>query len=140
MDHLAAADPEASTAPTSAVQREDFNAAVRAALRAWHRPDALGGNLLRRTSLTSPDDNVVPADRIRAAITDALRRLREDRHGEKQYLVIAATYLDADARQQQAVAEELELPFGTYRRHLAQGLDRLCELLWHGRPAASAKE
>ncbi|HWG22959.1 BTAD domain-containing putative transcriptional regulator [Actinospica sp.] len=142
MDHVADAGPAASTAPTAVIQREDFNAAVRSALRAWHRPDALGGNLLRRTGFVSlsPDDNVVPADRIRAAITEALRRLREDRHGEKQYLVIAATYLDADAKQQQTVADELELPFGTYRRHLAQGLDRLCELLWHGQPAGSAKD
>jgi DNA-binding SARP family transcriptional activator len=135
LSHLADAPaPAAPAAPDSAhslVSREDFNAAVRSALRAWHRPDTLARNPLRRTNLLATDDNVVATDHLRAVISDALNQLREDRHGEKQYLAIAATYLDADAKQQHVVAEELGLPFGTYRRHLAQGLDRVCELLWH---------
>jgi DNA-binding SARP family transcriptional activator len=135
LSHLADAPaPAAPAAPDSAhslVSREDFNAAVRSALRAWHRPDTLARNPLRRTNLLATDDNVVATDHLRAVISDALNQLREDRHGEKQYLAIAATYLDADAKQQHVVADELGLPFGTYRRHLAQGLDRVCELLWH---------
>jgi DNA-binding SARP family transcriptional activator len=134
LSHLADApappDPDSTPSPVS---RDEFNAAVRSALRAWHRPDTLARNPLRRTSLVASDDNVVATDRLRAAISDALDQLREDRHGEKQYLAIAATYLDADAKQQLVVADELGLPFGTYRRHLAQGLDRVCELLWHHR-------
>jgi DNA-binding SARP family transcriptional activator len=139
LDHLADArsDIGPQDVASSPVSREDFNAAIRSALRAWHRPDTLADNPLQRTGFIAPDDNVVPADRIRAAITEGLHRLREDRQGEKQYLTIAATYLDADAKQQQAAADELGLPFGTYRRHLAQGLDRLCELLWHGEPVAA---
>lgn len=123
----------------SAVHRDDFNAAIRAALRAWHRPDTLARSPLGRMGLVPVDDRgdhhdgVVPADRIRAVISEALRQLRADRDGERRYLAIAATYLNGDARQQQTVADELGLPFGTYRRHLTQGLDRLCELLWHGR-------
>lgn len=123
----------------AAVSREEFNAAVRSALRAWHRPDTLADSLLHQTNLvTSNDDDAVPAERLRAAISFALRQLREDRHGEKQYLAITCTYLDADAKQQHVVAQELGLPFGTYRRHLAQGLDRVCELLWHGHPVSHA--
>jgi DNA-binding SARP family transcriptional activator len=134
LSHLA--DTPVPAAPDSAhspVSREEFNAAVRSALRAWHRPDTLARNPLRRTSLVAADDNAVGAEHLRAVLSDALNQLREDRHGEKQYLAIAATYLDADAKQQHVVAEELGLPFGTYRRHLAQGLDRVCELLWHRR-------
>jgi DNA-binding SARP family transcriptional activator len=127
-------------APDAAdVSREEFNAAVRSALRAWHRPDTLADSLLHQTNLVaSDDDNAVPAERVRAAISLALRQLREDRHGEKQYLAITCTYLDADAKQQHVVAQELGLPFGTYRRHLVQGLDRVCELLWHRHPAGRA--
>ena len=134
LSHLA--DAPVPAAPDSAsppVSREEFNTAVRSALRAWHRPDRLARNPLWRTSLVATDDNVVGTDQLRAVLSDALNQLREDRHGEKQYLAIAATYLDADAKQQHIVAEELGLPFGTYRRHLAQGLDRVCELLWHRR-------
>ena len=123
------------------VSRDEFNAGIRAALRCWHRPDKLAAGALVHTHLVhfiETDDNVVAGEQIRTAITEALRKLREDRHGERQYLAVRTTYLDADSKQQQAVAEELGLPFGTYRRHLAQGIDRLCELLWHRDPATSA--
>ncbi|MBR7829381.1 AAA family ATPase [Actinospica sp. MGRD01-02] len=136
LSHLGDMPPEPDAA---ALSREEFNAAVRSALRAWHRPDTLADSLLHQTNLVaSDDDNVVPAERVRAAISLALRQLREDRHGEKQYLAITCTYLDADAKQQHVVAQELGLPFGTYRRHLAQGLDRVCELLWHRHPVSPA--
>jgi DNA-binding SARP family transcriptional activator len=134
LSHLADAPvPAAPDCAHPPVSREEFNAAVRSALRAWHRPDTLARNPLRRARVVVTDDNVVGTDHLRAALSDALNQLRADRHGEKQYLAIAATYLDADAKQQHVVAEELGLPFGTYRRHLAQGLDRVCELLWHRR-------
>ncbi|HET9171360.1 MAG TPA: BTAD domain-containing putative transcriptional regulator [Actinospica sp.] len=122
------------------VSREEFNTAVRAALRAWHRPDTLADSALQQATLVpgGSHDNVVPAERVRAAISEALTRLREDRHGEKLYAALASTYLDVDAKQQHAVAEELGLPFGTYRRHLAQAVDRVCELLWHERAVAGS--
>ena len=126
---------EGTDSPSGAARRplsrDEFNAAVRAALRAWHRPDRLAAGPLAHTHLVRADDNVVVAEQIRSAIARALRKLREDRCGERQYLAVRATYLDPAVNQQQAVADELGLPFGTYRRHLAQGLDRLCELLWH---------
>jgi len=120
------------------VSRDEFNVGIRAALRSWHRPDKLAASALVHTHLVhliETDDNVVAAEQIRTAITEALRKLREDRHGERQYRAVRTTYVDADSKQQQAVADELGLPFGTYRRHLAQGIDRLCELLWHRDPA-----
>ncbi len=104
---------------------------MRSALRAWHHPARLAAGPLARTPLVRADDDAVAADRIRAALTDALRELRADRYGEQQYVAVWNTYLESGAKRQQVVAEELGLPFGTYRRHLAQGIDRLCELLWH---------
>ena len=121
----------ARAAVRPALSRDEFNAAVRAALRAWRRPDRLAAGPLAHTHLVRADDNVVVAEQIRTAIAQALRRLREDRCGERRYVAVRATYLDVESKQQQTVADELGLPFGTYRRHLAQGLDRLCEILWH---------
>ena len=40
------------------------------------------------------------------------------------------TYVRAAATQE-AAAEVLGLPFSTYRRHLAAGVERLTERLWH---------
>jgi hypothetical protein len=121
----------ARAAARPALSRDEFNAAVRAALRAWHRPDRLAAGPLAHTHLVRSDDNVVVAEQIRTAIAQALRKLREDRRDERRYVAVRATYLDVESKQQQTVADELGLPFGTYRRHLAQGLDRLCEILWH---------
>ena len=39
------------------------------------------------------------------------------------------TYVHA-APTQEAAAEVLDLPFSTYRRHLARALERLTDLLW----------
>jgi hypothetical protein len=123
----------AAPAPVSVppVSRDEFNAGVRAALRSWHHPDRLAAGPLARTPLVRPDDNAVAAEQIRTVIAEALRKLRADRYGERQYVAVCSTYLESEATRQQAVAEQLGLPFGTYRRHLAQGIDRLCELLWH---------
>jgi hypothetical protein len=117
--------------PVPPVSRDEFNAGVRAALRSWHHPDRLAAGPLARTPLVRPDDNAVAAEQIRTVIAEALRKLRADRYGERQYVAVCSTYLESEATRQQAVAERLGLPFGTYRRHLAQGIDRLCELLWH---------
>jgi hypothetical protein len=141
----AAAEPEGSEGPGDraaarpALSRDGFNAAVRAALRAWHRPDKLAVGPLAHTHLVCSDDNVVVAEQIRTAIIQALRKLREDHCGERRYVAVRSTYLDGESRQQQAVAGELGLPFGTYRRHLGQGLDRLCEILWHRDPPAVSR-
>jgi len=137
--------PVAAPAPVSPVSsgarpplsRDEFNAAVRAALRAWHRPDRLAAGPLAHMHFVRANDNVVVAEQIRTAIAQALRKLREDRCGERHYVAVRATYLDTESKQQQTVANELGLPFGTYRRHLAQGLDRLCELLWHRESAGN---
>lgn len=118
-------------AAAAAVSREEFNAGVRSALRAWHHPDRLATGPLARTSLVRALDDAVAAEQIRAVILEALQKLRADRYGERQYVAVQGTYLQSEARLQQTVADQLELPFGTYRRHLAQGIDRLCELLWH---------
>jgi DNA-binding SARP family transcriptional activator len=133
----AESDRAVRSAPRSQLSRDEFNAGVRAALRAWHRPDRLAAGPLAHTHLVQINDNVVVTEQIRLAIIEALRKLREDRYGERQYAAVRATYLDSESKQQQAVADELGLPFGTYRRHLTQGLDRLCELLWHRDPVGA---
>jgi DNA-binding SARP family transcriptional activator len=137
-DAARSGDSGAPAAARPTLSRDEFNAAVRAALRAWHRPDRLAAGPLAHTHLVRADDNVVVAEQIRTAIAQALRKLREDRCGERRYVAVRATYLDVESKQQQTVADELGLPFGTYRRHLAQGLDRLCEILWHSGPGSAS--
>ena len=52
-------------AAAAAVSREEFNAGVRSALRAWHHPDRLATGPLARTSLVRALDDAVAAEQIR---------------------------------------------------------------------------
>jgi hypothetical protein len=56
-------------------------------------------------------------------------RGREDRALHHTYLRSAAT--------QQAAADLLDLPMSTFRRHLAEGVARLTDLLWQRARAGS---
>jgi hypothetical protein len=70
-----------------------------------------------------------PADRAAASHPQKPPR-RPGRAAEaKLYRVLVHTYFQPLATQEQ-VAEVLDLPFSTYRRHLKAGLTRLSELLW----------
>lgn len=48
--------------------------------------------------------------------------------GARQRAVMATYFKGAPA--QEAAAERLGLPFSTFRRHLATGVERMCQLLW----------
>jgi len=123
--------PEAKSAPT--LSREEFDTAVRDVLRNWQRPDALAISPLTQLLAQGSGSDPVPA--LRAAVTEAVIRLRDERNGYKPYQAVIATFLDPSAiagsmmPTQETVAQQLGLPFSTYRRHLTQGIDRVCELL-----------
>jgi hypothetical protein len=72
------------------------------------------------------------ADRVTAlqtAIKEAAETLQAVPREAKLYRVLFHTYFQPMATQEQ-VAELLDLPFSTYRRHLKAGLTRVSELLW----------
>ncbi|MEU0843818.1 AAA family ATPase [Streptomyces sp. NPDC005962] len=120
----------AAPAPArEALPRAEFDAAVRSALRSWHRPDALATSPLLRTGLV-PADAADPVEALRDALAEAAGKLRADRLGEKLHQAVAMTFFEG-APTQEAAAERLGVPFSTYRRHLTRGLARVCELLWH---------
>ncbi|GAA5055096.1 hypothetical protein HNP84_006154 [Thermocatellispora tengchongensis] len=56
--------------------------------------------------------------------------MRRDPRAEKFHRALAATYLHG-APTQEVAAERLGLPFTSYRRYLAAGIERVCEDLWH---------
>ncbi|MFG2138342.1 AAA family ATPase [Streptomyces sp. NPDC048650] len=127
-----AAPAPAPPAP-AALARPEFDAAVRKALRSWHRPDALSASPLVRSGAVAADGRATPVEALQKALTEAVDRLRDDPQGEKPHRAVIMTFF-ADAPTQEAAAERLGLPYGTYRRHLARGIARVCELLWHREP------
>ncbi|KOV59647.1 hypothetical protein ADK64_32670 [Streptomyces sp. MMG1121] len=84
--------------------------------------------------------------------TEPFRPLPGARHGQERPALVAVSAVErarmpprvsrtaardaltagyfSGASTQEAAARRLGLPYGTYRRHLRQGLDLLCEVLW----------
>jgi hypothetical protein len=106
------------------LSRAEFDAALRSALRDLGRPDGLAGNRLQHTRLVREDGRGL--DKI---LRSTAERLRHERGGERLYRAVATTYFKG-APTQKAAAIRLGLPFGTYRRHLAAGVDALADVLW----------
>lgn len=125
---LAGAAEALQAPPTEAelivLARQEFDLAVRDALRAFTRPAELAHNPLARSSLT-----VDRPDGLRGALIEAVNAVRTQRGGERHYLAVSSTYLHGTPPQN-AVALRLGLPSSTYRRHLATGVSRVCDVLW----------
>ncbi|WP_128382242.1 hypothetical protein [Streptomyces cavernae] len=61
---------------------------------------------------------------LQDVLTQAVQALHEERSGEKYHRAVATTYL-LGRTTQEAAAVRLGLPFGTYRRHLVSGVERI---------------
>lgn len=121
---------EAGPAGLAVLSRAEFDAAVRRALGALRSAHLLAENPLSRGRLVGQG---APADRARAlreVLVEAVHALRHEPRGASLHRAVAGTFLHG-ARTQKAAAERLGVPFSTYRRHLAHGVDRICEALWH---------
>lgn len=125
------ADPAGTTAVvnTSTLDRVAFDQAVREALRHLHDPIALSASpLLQHCGVPDAADT----DRIEALrqmLTSAVAQMLDEPRHARQHRSLAVTYLE-QPRTQEAAAHRLGLPLGTYRRHLARGVQRLSDHLW----------
>ncbi|MFI5645368.1 ATP-binding protein [Kitasatospora sp. NPDC051705] len=123
---LDATDAPARPGP-SALSRSAFDQAVREALAHWRDPSAFAACALTRTRLAA--DLADPAEDLRALLRRAVDDLAGDPRGVRAREALTAGHFSG-APTQEAAARRLGLPYGTYRRHLRQGLDLLCEALW----------
>ena len=108
------------------LSRHDFNDAVRSALRDLSRPDRLAGSALMSTQLVGGHD-ADPTGRLRAGVLEAIAVV-DERDGALGR-VLDRTFVRA-ALTQESAAEVLDLPFSTYRRHLARAIEELTDVLW----------
>ncbi|WP_433432646.1 ATP-binding protein [Nonomuraea sp. CA-141351] len=127
--------PDAATEELAVLSQTEFAEAVRKALRQLTRPGALATSPLTRTRLIAERARQDPAGRDPAtALGDLLRQaiddLREDPRSIKLHRALSVTFLHGTPTQELA-AEQLGLPFTTYRRHLTAGIERICADLWH---------
>jgi hypothetical protein len=130
-EHGAERSPRSAVRPAGlvALSRVEFDISVRDALRTWRRSDALAENRLTGSRLVAEsgvDDRVTA---LRQVLTTAIEAVATDPRGEKPYRALVATYLRGSPSQT-AAAARLGVPFSTYRRHLASGVERVCDRLW----------
>jgi hypothetical protein len=123
--------------PTSVEQpiflsHDDFSNAVKQALHDFTRPAGLSGNPLLKSRLVSDAADKGSGERneiLKSKIKEAAEALRVHPRDEKLFRALDRTYFHP-APTQEAAAEQLDLPFSTYRRHLTAGIQRLTEMLW----------
>jgi len=134
-----AAAPEASAAPETtasplALSRPEFTAAVQHALRNITRPAVLRRNVLLRSHLVAeragphatPDEQVVT---LQTLLKEACETLQDPPRDAKFYRALYHAYLHP-APSREAASVLLDIPFGTFRRHLQAGLAHVQDLLW----------
>lgn len=130
--HRRAAQASAPPArfPLVVLSEPEFATEVRAALRNYTRPEALAASpLLRSRVVVERAGALATLDTLRALLREAAESLRTSPKDEKLYRAVNRTYLKPAATQELA-AQQLDLPFSTYRSHLTAGLARVTDWLW----------
>ena len=123
------APPEApEPSAVVALDRETFADAVREALKAYARPYRLKDSPLLQSRVVVGRGGD-PVEALQGALEDASAELESGPRDAPYSRALRATYLDP-APTQAAAAEQLGLPFSTYRRHLGRGVDHVVASLW----------
>lgn len=128
---LAAGPAPAGSRPAErcVLSEADFGTAVKDALRSWRRTEDLARNPLLRCRVVADVRGVPPARALADLLVAAADALAEDPRDAKLHRVVATTFFHG-VPTQEAAAERLQLPFSTYRRHLAAGTARVTAWLW----------
>lgn len=117
--------PSRSPLTPPVLTRPEFTAAVRSALRDLTQPRALELNPLRHSRLVA-DHGMT----LRDVLANAVANLVTERGGDKTFRVASLAFLEG-APTQEAAARRLDMPYSTYRRHLATATSRIEEIMWH---------
>jgi hypothetical protein len=79
--------------------------------------------------LEGDEDDLVRAELLQELIKETAENLKASPRDLKYYRAVYHTYLQPTPTQAKA-AELLDLPMGTFRRHLKSGIEQLTEMLW----------
>jgi DNA-directed RNA polymerase specialized sigma24 family protein len=130
---------ETSAAPTvtrRVLDAAQFSIAVRDGLRDLNSPARLARNALLHSRLTAvppvgdASAVVTPVAALGTVLREAAESLNSaDPRLQRGYRAVYHTYL-VPAPTQEEAADLLDLPFSTYRRHLAEGIAAITEILW----------
>lgn len=117
------------------LSKREFEIALRDALKFLDRSEALRQNPLVHSRIVTEKTrgaDATPKERslvLQNLICETAIGLQGHPKRERAYRALRRTYLNPAPTQEKA-AELLDLPFSTYRRHLAEGIALLAETLW----------
>ncbi len=123
-------DSPAATPLEIVLSRTEFDHAVKQALRTALTPERVERNPLLSSRLVAhaPGEGA-PAERLCRLLREAAESLRSNAKTVRYYQALHRTYLDPAPSQERA-AEDLDLPFSSYRRYLTTGLAMVTDYLW----------
>jgi hypothetical protein len=121
--------PANTPADLLVLSRREFDAAVRDVLASWRRPGRIAASPLTRGRLVAGADTE-PAEALQQLLAEAVEALGQDPRTEHLRRAVTTAFFRATPTQE-AAAERLGLPLSTYRRHLARGLEEVCDVLWN---------
>lgn len=131
--------PQTVSRPTSlepmlVLSKSEFTQAVRDALNNYNAPNLLLTNPLLRSRVVldeigSDSEDTERIETLQQRLSETIETLQNTPRDLKFYRVLYHTYIHA-APTQAAAAELLDLPIGTFRRHLKRGIETVTDLLW----------
>ncbi len=126
--------PPKATTPTVVLSQNEFEAAVRSALRDFSRPTALRSSPLTNSRMVverTGTDSTLSArvDALQSIIQETADSLQRSPKEGKFYRALYHAYISPASTQEQA-AELLDIPFSSYRRHLKSGINWVSDALW----------
>lgn len=111
------------------LSRPEFEQAVRDLLRAWRHRSSVADNPLIETRLAGDGDIETRIDNLRETLETAVDAVQGTARGDNLHRTLAATFFHG-VPTQEAAAERLSVPFGTYRHRLSAAIDRVVDELW----------
>ena len=121
-------------APLLVLSQTQFETAVREALRFFTQPEQLTNNPLLRSQLIQGHQNQLLStsqrvQQLQQLIHQVTNSLQSTPRTMKWYRAVYHTYLQPAPTQEQA-AEQINVPYGSYRRHLRAGVEHIIDALW----------
>ena len=111
------------------LRRPEFEQAVRDLLRAWRHRPSIAQSPLIGTRLAGDGDLEHRIGNLRQAMESAVDALQGTPRGDQLHRTMATTFFHG-VPTQEAAAERLGVPFGTYRHRLSAGIERVVDELW----------
>lgn len=121
---------------------DTFREAVVDALKNFHRGDRLADNSLLTTRIVAQrydEDATTPhrVDVLRELLRDVCRDLGHGGDDALHVDILTQTYLSDTPRKHRAVADDFNMAYSTFRKHLATATERVMTRLWERETSGS---